>query len=31
VNERLAKHYGIKGVYGERFRQVKQRIRTAAV
>jgi len=24
VNERLAKHYGIKGVYGERFRQVKQ-------
>jgi hypothetical protein len=23
VNERLAKHYGIKGVYGERFRQVK--------
>jgi mono/diheme cytochrome c family protein len=24
VNERLAKHYGIPGVYGERFRQVKQ-------
>ena len=23
VNERLAKHYGIPGVYGERFRQVK--------
>jgi mono/diheme cytochrome c family protein len=23
VNERLAKHYGIAGVYGERFRQVK--------
>ena len=23
VNERLAKHYGIKGVYGERFRLVK--------
>jgi len=23
LNERLAKHYGIKGVYGERFRQVK--------
>ena len=23
VNERLAKHYGISGVYGERFRQVK--------
>ena len=23
VNERLAKHYGIRGVYGERFRQVK--------
>jgi mono/diheme cytochrome c family protein len=23
INERLAKHYGISGVYGERFRQVK--------
>ena len=23
VNERLAKHYGIPGVYGERFRQIK--------
>jgi mono/diheme cytochrome c family protein len=23
INERLAKHYGIPGVYGERFRQVK--------
>jgi cytochrome c5 len=23
LNERLARHYGIKGVYGERFRQVK--------
>src|SRR4029434_7843852 len=23
LNERLAKHYGIPGVYGERFRQVK--------
>jgi hypothetical protein len=23
LNERLAKHYGIRGVYGERFRQVK--------
>ncbi len=23
LNERLAKHYGIKGVYGERYRQVK--------
>jgi mono/diheme cytochrome c family protein len=23
VNERLAKHYGIPGIYGERFRQVK--------
>jgi len=23
VNERLAKHYGMRGVYGERFRQVK--------
>jgi hypothetical protein len=23
VNERLARHYGIQGVYGERFRQVK--------
>jgi mono/diheme cytochrome c family protein len=23
LNERLAKHYGIQGVYGERFRQVK--------
>ena len=23
VNERLARHYGIPGVYGERFRQVK--------
>src|SRR5437867_10298246 len=23
VNERLAKHYGVPGVYGERFRKVK--------
>ena len=31
VNERLARHYGIPGVYGSRFRRVRSRIRIGAV